>query len=353
METIYGSLKNVFQNLKNEIAEDLLLYSFVLVLFSIPLPYFYNSIAIALFVSVALFNRVKERVKIPIALVFPVLLYLLMVLSLLWTVDLQGSLRALSKGIPLLLIPICFLISPKLRESQKQKIIRFYGYGILVYSIFCLGNAGVRFLLFKNIAVFFYHELVTIDVNAIHVSVYVSLAFFSFLIKTNKSIIDQLALFILTVFLVLLSSKNVSIIFLFLFLVYLIGHTKSESRKKLFAYGFVLISLSLLVFSGKIKERFLIEYQSNSDEKTVNTEISTENGIVYNVSIKRAWSQEYFQANDYFPGTSFRPRADSAVAGPRDECRSRARGTCAVCCPIRSKNQTSQADQGTAGAGLL
>ncbi len=57
-----------------------------------------------------------------------------------------------------------------------------------------------------------------------------------------------------------------------------------------------------IVFLGKIKDRFLIEIQSNQDSGKVNKEMIG----VYNVTVREAWTKDRFQPNDYFPGTALR-----------------------------------------------
>ena len=68
-------------------------------------------------------------------------------------------------------------------KEQVQKIIKYYSYAMVLYVAFYLVKAIIRFLLTNDSSVFFYHELVTKEVNAIHVSVYVSVAFFYFFIN--------------------------------------------------------------------------------------------------------------------------------------------------------------------------
>jgi len=41
-------------------------------------------------------------------------------------------------------------------------------------------------------------------------------------------------------------------------------------------------------------------------ENTVNQDIGTATEKVYNVSVKKAWTQDQFRKNDFFPGTAFR-----------------------------------------------
>jgi len=77
------------------------------------------------------------------------------------------------------------------------------------------------------------------------------------------------------------------------------------SKSKIYITMLLIVALGLL-FYGKIKERFIIEIDSNKKEHTVNNEISNQKGLVYNVTIKDAWSKEKFQHNDYFPGTALR-----------------------------------------------
>ena len=74
---------------------------------------------------------------------------------------------------------------------EKEKIIKWFSYGIVFYSIFYLAKASFLFIISKDTSVFFYHELVTKDVNAIHVSVYVAVSFFYFLEKKQKALFDK------------------------------------------------------------------------------------------------------------------------------------------------------------------
>ena len=225
---------------------------------------------------------------------------------MLWTINFKSSSQALIKEISLLLIPLSFFLNPVLLKEEKDKIIKYYSYSIFVYTLFCLLKALVQFGVTKKTEMFFYHELVSFDVNAIHVSIYVSIAFFAFFLKKSKTVLDKFAISTLLIFMFLLSSKNIIIVFTLLLVLCLFTVLKIKVRKN----KMYLVILSTLVigilFYGKIKERFLIEIDSNKTENSINNQISTANGLVYNVSIKDAWTKEKFQANDYFPGTALR-----------------------------------------------
>lgn len=300
MERTYNYLKRVFPDLRQESKRHPAFLFVILALLVIPLNYAFISIALALLVLITLITFKKSNFKPDPALLMPVALFGLMALSLLWTVDMHQSAKALQKGLPLLLIPLCFMVLPRFEQDQKQKIISYYSLGIVCYTLFWLGKALLRFALTGNTAVFFYHELVVEDVNAIHVSVYVAIAVFQFLTKKAKTLWDKAAIALLVLFLVLLSSKNIIVVFALLAGIFYLKNVSKKPAAKWILFACLLLPL---LFMGKIKDRFAAEFQSGH---SINTEMSNASGNVYNVSIAQAWTQQQFNANDYFPGTAFR-----------------------------------------------
>ena len=308
MENIYAYLKNVCQNLQQENRKNPSLIFIILVLCCVPLGYALNSISIVLLLLVSLFTFKKINFKIEKNLLFPIILFLLMAVSLIWTHDFNASVKSLSKGLPLIIIPLSFFLFPTLNPLQKNKVIQYYSYGMLLFSLFCLIKAIGRYLLTHDSSVFFYHELVTEDVNAIHVSVYIALALFYFLTKSTKNFLDNFAIVLLLIFLLLLSSKNIIIVFFVLMGIYFLIHLKSiKKHNLLLATGFVVL-IGFLIFKGKISNRFVTEYQSNVTEKVLKDEDGRDNSAdnIYYVNIHQAWSQDQFQANNYFSGTALR-----------------------------------------------
>jgi O-antigen ligase len=272
----------------------------------IPLSYAFNSIALVLLTLITIATFKKENLKVDANLILPVLLYLLMVLSITWTTDFERTVSALSKELPLLLIPVCFLLFRSFSTFEKDKIIKWFSFGMVVYSIFYLAKASVLFIISKDTSVFFYHELVTKDVNAIHVSVFVAISFFYFLAKIQKTTFDKVALGILFLMVFLLSSKNIIVIFIGLLVCYQLFYTKISKKMRLKNLILLLLILFSLPFIGKIKERFKEEYETIMTDSSVNDVISKGSEKVYNVSIKQAWTNASFKPNDYFPGTAFR-----------------------------------------------
>ena len=306
MEHTYNYLKTVCQNLKQENKSNPSLIFIVLVLWCIPLSYAFNSMALVALVGFSLYSYKKATFSVNPYLLLPVGLFLLMSLSLLWTNDISASIRAWPKGLPLLLIPICFGILPKLTEDHKQKVLRYFSYGIVLFTLFYMLKALLRFAMTHEQGVFFYHELVTEDVNAIHVSVYVVMALFFFVTKPFHSVYDKTSMVLLTVFLILLSSKNIIIIFFVLAAAYYFMVYKTTLTSRMLQLVGFFLALLIMASIGKIRDRFLIEFQSNTSENTINYDIGTITDKVYNVSVAKAWTQDKFNQNDFFPGTAFR-----------------------------------------------
>src|SRR5690606_22141422 len=213
---------------------------------------------------------------------------------------------ALSKEIPLLLIPIAFMMFPAFSTGQRKMIVKWYSWGIFAYCVFYLIKAVVRFAGSGEESVFFYHELVTKDVNAIHVSVYVAVAFMWFFTKSKKSIADIVAATLLFAMVFLLSSKNIIIAFIALVVIHQLFFTKISKRLRLKNLIIFLALLVSLTFIGKIKDRFKAEYETMMTDSSVNDVIFKPEDKVYNDSIKQAGTNETLKPNDYFPGTAFR-----------------------------------------------
>ena len=298
------TLKNAWNRLKNE---DKPFIFIVLVLITIPLynPVF-NSVCIFLFLLSSMVYLKKNTFCLKKILLLPIGLYLIMVLSCFWTIDSQKTIPALFKEIPLLIIPICFMFIGSITPERREQIMRFYSCGLLVFCVFYLLNAVFKYISTSNLNVFFYHELVTKDVNAIHVSVYMTMAFFYFFTKTAKTFFDYTALSLLALIIFLLSSKNIIIICIVLIMIYHLYYSKISNQlrlKNLMLFGFTI----LLLFSlNIIKNKFEVEMKANSNRSISANVIENVPKVVHIVSISEAWQNAAFTANDYFPGTAFR-----------------------------------------------
>lgn len=236
-----------------------------------------------------------------------------MTLSYFWSIDTQQTLKAIPKESSLLLIPTLFCFIPTITTEIKQKIIKYYSYSIVLFVLFFIARAVVKYLITGDSRAFFYHGeydndfgLVPKVLNAIHVSVYVVLAFFYFFTKEIKSKLESVFALFLFCFMLLLSSKNVIIISVLLVLVYLFYYSKSANRMRLRNAVILLLLVGFFVSFSKVKERFIAEFKANNEKSLSSNVIDDFSPQLHRVSIYEAWNNEQFTPNDFFNGTAFR-----------------------------------------------
>lgn len=297
-------LKNVYQNLKAETLQNKAFPFLLLMLLVLPLGHAVNSISVGIFVFAAILSSKKTEIKAEFVFILPIVLFILMALSLIWTLDTSETLKALGKVVPIIAIPIAFILMPRFSESSKQNFLKYYSYGISISSLLFLIKAVLRYFISGNSEVFFYHELVTKEVNAIHVSVFVAIAFFYFLNLKSKSWVARICMLILSIFILLLSSKNIIIVFVLLTIGHEVYNLIRNKKKNFILLLIIPVVITVAFFSSNIAERFLIEFQSNEKAATVNENFNQ--GQVLNVSVAEAWNTDKFNDNQYFPGTAFR-----------------------------------------------
>ena len=308
MENTLTFLSNVWQDLKQENKQHFSFIPFLLLLCTIPMPYGVNNVLLGVFLLSVLFKIKEVKFNFQYTLFLPFALFLLMVVSYFWSIDTKATLKAIPKEIGLVIIPFCFMIMKPFSKEQRQKIIKYYSYAMVIYVLFYLVKAIFRFLSNGDSNVFFYHELVTKEVNAIHVSVYVSIAFFYFFTKEIKSKLEVSITLLLIIFLFLLSSKNIIIVFILLVLIEFFFFSKSGHKMRMRNLIVVGLVVSSFLFVGKIKDRFKAEFQSNTEKSISHTVLDLDKSLdgINVLSIKEAWTNEKFTPNDFFPGTAFR-----------------------------------------------
>lgn len=308
MANIYNYLQNVWLKISNLIKQPaIFIYLLAAVLVAIPLKYIFGSISSILFVIVTFCYIPRTKPTFSKPLMLPIAFFGVMVLSLFWTRDFTLSLNALQKELSFFFIPLAFLFLPKLTKQDFRKTFRIFSFTMVLFALFYFTNATIRFLEIHNYTVFFYHELVTMDLNAIYVSVFASFALFYFITTECKFLIEKIALVILIILVFLLSSKSIITIDFLLVICYYSFFAKIQNGVKsttiIAVFSFLLFSI---LFVKEVKQRFLLEYQTAFVDNTVNGSIGNENEKVYNVSLKQAWNNEKFQPNHFFPGTALR-----------------------------------------------
>ena len=211
MSNLYSNIVELFKKIITNTKEGDLFIFILLVLITIPFANILNSICIGLLFAFSLVFFNKNNFDKNTSLLLPIVLYALMALSFFWSIDKSTSIKSLLKEISLFLIPLVFIFSKTIFKQEKDKIIKYFSYSIVIFSTYFIVTAFFNFLI-NNKNSFFGHELVTKDLNAIHFSVFVSIAFFYFLTKSNKATKDYLQLILLVLFLLLLNSKSIILI---------------------------------------------------------------------------------------------------------------------------------------------
>lgn len=308
MTNIYNFLRNALPKTADFFKDpSVFIYLIAAILITIPLKNIFVSIAIIVFVCTALLHQKRTPPTLNWFVVFPVLFYLLMALSFFWTRDRQLTLNGLQKELPFLFVPLAFLFIPKISRKDAYRIFRMFSLSMAVYGIYYLARAGLRYLSSGDPGVFFYHELVTAELNAIYISIFASFGIFYFVSLKAKKLIDKIALFLLVVLVFLLSSKSIITIDFILVVCYYSFF--AEIPKNVKTTTLITVSAFLIgsvFFVKEVRERFLLEYETAFIDNTINKKIGNQDEKVYNVSLKQAWEVDKFQQNHFFPGTALR-----------------------------------------------
>jgi hypothetical protein len=204
-----NGLTNNFMKVRNLIEKsDFFVYVIAAILVTIPLKNIFSTILIVAFMVASLFYVRRKNITFSVVQILPMFLYLLMIVSLVWSHDPKHSLFGLQKLLSFFFIPAAFMFIPKIDKNAIAKIAKLFSYGMVVYALFYIASAGIRYYQTQNTEVFFYHELVNKDLNVIYFSVLVSFALFYFIALKEKKILEKAFIFILIVLLILMSSYS-------------------------------------------------------------------------------------------------------------------------------------------------
>ena len=201
------------RSLSHSTQNQLMSWAIGLVLISVPMPYTYSSIALAVLGAVAVMGMWHRQLNWRPAYLWPILLFALVVLSLIWTQDIGKSWRGISRQLPLLVMPLSFLFWPKFGRSTWHKGVYIGGVAGAIFALFAVARAALRSADQGDYSPFFYHELVDFwALNAIYISaVSATYVLFFWLVYWPEKGRSWRALTLGAVhlgFLILLSSKN-------------------------------------------------------------------------------------------------------------------------------------------------
>lgn len=277
---------------------------------SIFLPIVVSNVIVAILFLISIVS-VKGKFQLTGALLLPIFFFLIIGVSFFWSIQPEQTLQSIPRNVFFIIIPLYFLCKSKILD--KTFVVRNYSIFAVFVAVFFLLRAFIRFIVSRNTSYFFFHGdysndygLVPKELNAIHISIFISVAFFYFFIKKTKNRYDVVAMLVLLVFLILLSSTNVILTTLLLSIFYFFYFSKQANRMRLRNITLVFFCLSAIFFYKKA-ERFLkIEFKTSINKgigHNVIEELPNEN---HKVTLYEAWNNEKFTPNDFFPGMAFR-----------------------------------------------
>lgn len=238
----------------------------------LPLRHGFSTAAMIVLLAASIISLKFHSLQFRKALLLPLLFYLIMAASLLWSYEGKESMRGLERQLALVIIPAAFLCMPQLSVESRNKILYAFALGLTLFAVFFLGHSMVSYLESGRIQDFFYHNLVSaFQLNAIFISVFVSLSILFLGLVKKKSMLSMISMLILLLFLIMLSSK---IIIVATAIIGLIGGA-SRFKKKTFLsiVAIFLLGLVLLILvPNPVKNRFEREFEVSNVKEVLESE---------------------------------------------------------------------------------
>lgn len=230
-----------------------------------------SSIALGILTAFSIYYTVsvkKKEIVIQKELLWPVFIYSLFALTLLWTVNNSLTFKGLGRTVVLIVLPIAFTLIPKFTLKQTNLVLEYFTKANLAFGLFFVLNGVINYTQSKSLSVFTYHELVSVlDLNAIYVSTFFLISFTYLVSKQNKSRFDVISILFILGLIILLSSKMIFLVLIILFFSYIFFNKKktySNSSKSLFA---ILIAIAIVaITSWQVINRFIEEKTTNVEE---------------------------------------------------------------------------------------
>lgn len=302
-----GSKKFNLEKLRQAITTEVSLYALAAALVTLPLNFAYGSISCLLFVAASLFAIGRGRFSLSATFLVPIGYFLLMCISLLWTREPELTQEGLQRQSIFLFFPLVFLLGQQLTPEQARRIIGIFSYAMVSYAVYFIGRAALDYTATHDGNVFFFHRLVTLELNAIYVAAFASLPMFFFLSKPVKRPLDHICIVVLIAFIFLLSSKSVFFIDLILIAWYYVFYSKiPDGVRTLTVISVLLFVTASIALVPQVRERIVHEYETAFVDNTLQEGFGTDNAKVYSVSLQQAWTEPSFRSDTFFPGTALR-----------------------------------------------
>jgi O-antigen ligase len=252
--------------------------------FVIPLPFIFSSVSLILLSAAwavqfnpALFaERLRQRKALWIWIAF----YLLHVVSYFYSEDKGQAGFDLETKMSFILLPVIIGTGPAMDKRRERGLLFAFILGMQATAIICLAKALMTFVSAGATSQFFYHELVFgFNANAVYFAWYTvfSLIALMFYPWKEHSVLSRRWVYLLffslqAAFLVLLSSRLLLVVFLFIVIpAYFFREVRKSGLvlKRLFIAGAVLLALvcGVLFTDNPVKNRFGDVLKNNSSSE--------------------------------------------------------------------------------------
>lgn len=241
-------------------------------LISLPLSYGFGTGILITLLAASLVSARFHKIHFKRGYLAPMLLYGLMIVSLLWTSSTHNSLRGLERQLAMIIIPMAFILMPEISMRSRNSILYAFSIGLSIFALYFFALAGVDYLEAGNVNRFFYHALVSpLELNAIYISVLVSLSGLYLLFVQRKTTFVICLLIVHAIFLVLLASKIIIVITALVAAIGIISRFR-RSRIMILLPVLLLGLLLLMVTSNPVKERFEREVTASNIKEVLQCE---------------------------------------------------------------------------------
>lgn len=252
-------IRNYF--LDTDRVKTLLLF---LIVATIPLKINLGNVAIiiAVLYNLLFFSKINLKKLKSFTVFFPVLFFIISVISGLASKDYYKGIAQLDRQLLLILVTL-ILININLSKKIVDKILKVFFYSSVVCTILLLINLLIKVFSGESLDQFIFHNFTSLyDQHPVYFSLYLSLSLFYAIDKLTrrhykKRYILIYSIPILILGLVFCASKAVIFIDILMLFFYLFANTKNIKRKIL--YIGVLASIIICIFNVSfLKERFVV-----------------------------------------------------------------------------------------------
>ncbi len=219
-----------------------------------------------------LFLLIRKKIVLKNSSFYGFLLFLFFVFtSLFWSVNIENSLSKSIGFLPFLIIPVW--VSSFNSKIKYEIVLKYVGYFFITISAITILIASIRYSTTHIISEFYYHSLTSpLSTNAIYISILYLMVFlfnlYFILIKIQKtSLIHYIALITIFIYILLLSSKLISVLlFISTIMMFYSSLKFKHKNRKLATIAIAVLSILFFIIitsDNNISRRFdeILKYE--------------------------------------------------------------------------------------------